>query len=207
MPIPPRGEFAGEENREKWIASHTPKLELRWANAKLSDFPQEIQDDVLNILKDPTRGIYLCGGTGTGKTHLAAAIFNYLCDQQAVKIRSSMKVTIGKWPVYWNVTDLLAEIKKDFERPTEDKNYLDDVLGETENIVFLDDIGVEKVTGWVEETLYRIVNRRYSRMLPTVYTSNLSLESLSERLNDRIASRIKGSCDVIYLDSEDLRQK
>lgn len=206
MKLPPRGEYADETQREEWIANHRPNIPTRWKNAKLTDFDEEIQKDVLSVLDHPERGMYIYGGTGSGKTHLSGGFFNYICDKQSDLMRQTMKSTAGKWPIFFNVSTLLSEIKKDFERSPEDKVDLESMLSECVSVVILDDIGVEKVTGWVEETLYRIINTRYEKMLPTVYTSNLSVEALGERLNERIASRIEGSCDVLYLGTEDLRK-
>jgi DNA replication protein DnaC len=75
--------------------------------------------------------------------------------------------------------------------------------------LILDDIGVECGTAWVYETLYQLVDARYARILPTVFTSNLSLNELGRRLGDeRLVSRIREMCGdlgIIHLKGPDLR--
>ena len=36
----------------------------------------------------------------------------------------------------------------------------------------LDDLGAERLTDWVEETMSLIVNTRYNERRPTIFTSN-----------------------------------
>ena len=40
------------------------------------------------------------------------------------------------------------------------------------DLLVLDDLGAEKTSEWVEETLNLIVNSRYSERRPTIFTSN-----------------------------------
>ena len=40
------------------------------------------------------------------------------------------------------------------------------------DLLVLDDLGAEKTSDWVEETLSLIVNTRYSERRPTIFTSN-----------------------------------
>ena len=61
------------------------------------------------------------------------------------------------------------------------------------------------MTCWVGETFYSIINTRYERMLPTFFSSNLSLPELAEKMGDRIASRIAEMCQIIKLSGKDLR--
>lgn len=61
---------------------------------------------------------------------------------------------------------------------------------ETAEFAVLDDIGTrEKATDHVYEVLKRSLDRREDGM-PTVYTSNLKLQELSQLFDDRVASRL-----------------
>ena len=75
----------------------------------------------------------------------------------------------------------------------------------TENILLLDDLGAEKQTDWVLEILYRLINYRYEQMLPTFFSSNYSLQELSEKIGDRVVSRIVEKCDIVKIEGEDRR--
>ena len=59
-------------------------------------------------------------------------------------------------------------------------------------IMFIDDMAVEKSTDWNDEILYRLINYRSENMLETHFASNLTLQELSEKKGDRIASRVAG---------------
>ncbi|MBK3590177.1 ATP-binding protein, partial [Streptomyces sp. MBT57] len=47
-----------------------------------------------------------------------------------------------------------------------------------------------KASEWVEEITYRLINRRYNLMLPTLITTNLAIKDLRSYLGDRVASRL-----------------
>jgi DNA replication protein DnaC len=81
------------------------------------------------------------------------------------------------------------------------EDYIDE-LKDIE-LLWIDDIGVEKLTEWVEETLYRIVNYRMMHEKPTIFTSNIRLEDMP----GRIASRIIGSAHQVWLVASDYRRE
>ena len=156
-------------------------------------------DDVPNNIRDAFeagKGIYLWGGIGTGKTHIAYALQ-----------RHSQLPTSKRRAISINVVEILKEIRDDIRRRPEEKERPLQTLMDYDGILILDDIGVEKASEFVRETLYLLINQRYNDMLPTIFTSNCSLDELSNRLEDRIPSRIKGMCEIIELKGEDRRLK
>ena len=42
------------------------------------------------------------------------------------------------------------------------------------DLLVLDDLGAERTSEWVQETLGLVVNTRYNAKRPTIFTSNLS---------------------------------
>ena len=166
----------------------TPK---RFEHAKWDDVPLGIKD-LVNKFKASRRGIFITGKAGTGKTHLAYAIANYCAEEIAPVL-------------FWNIPELLKNIRDDYGQRLENKSGEFRKLMESRDLLVLDDLGAEKMTEWVEETFYIIINNRYEEMLPTIITSNLTLDELSTRLNDRIVSRIAGMCDVFELKGKDRR--
>lgn len=168
------------------------KTPARYQNASLVDIPKQIKEAMEKI--QIIEGIYLYGAVGTGKTHICWAIKNHLEKNKSY-------VTL------WNVVDLIQEIKRDFDREPSDKKrpelYLENY--EYQNLVILDDIGAEKTTDFVTETLYRIINQRYIHQLPTIFTSNYSVGELAERIGDRSTSRIVEMCKIVELTCGDRR--
>lgn len=100
-----------------------------------------------------------------------------------------------------NVPEMLYQVRKDFKKENE---YRENLL-ETRKVIVLDDIGVEKVSEFVEEFMYLLINTQYEKVYPMVITSNLPLSKLAEKLGDRVVSRIKEMCEVIEIKGEDKR--
>lgn len=158
---------------------------------------QQVPEDIRKLFektRESRRGIYIYGDVGTGKTHIAYAI-----AKQAQEWMPTVPV------VFWNTTELLDEMRKDIDRDGYSKVRPDERIMESRGLLFLDDLGAEKVTDWVGEKLYMMINKRYNEELPMIITSNLPIASLSERIGDRTVSRIVEMCDVVELKGEDRR--
>jgi len=75
-------------------------------------------------------------------------------------------------------------------------------------LLVLDDLGAEKVSDFVLQTLYDLLDRRYGECLETIITSNLSLDQLTVHYGshgDRLASRIAGMGPALVLKGKDRR--
>lgn len=146
------------------------------------------------------RWIYYYGTTGTGKTFLATLIARAF-------VANLKEVVFGTVPV------LLDEIKKTFDQKEGERKDIIGFYGRC-NLLILDDMGVSKPSEWNVSALYQIIDARYNRNLPTIITSNYSLEELEARLTvgdkwsaQRIISRLSEMCEVQSLGDKDLRRK
>jgi DNA replication protein DnaC len=75
-------------------------------------------------------------------------------------------------------------------------------------LLVLDDLGAEKTADWVNDRLYLIVNRRYEECRPIIVTTNLGLDELTEKLGNRIVSRLCETADLWdKFPKEDYRRK
>lgn len=101
----------------------------------------------------------------------------------------------------------MRDIRDDYGLDDFQKKHVYRSVMDFKGILILDDVGAEKLTDWVAETFYLIVNKRYNEMLPTIFSSNLAVGELAEMLGDRTASRIVEMCDIIKIDGEDRRLK
>ncbi|TES81603.1 MAG: AAA family ATPase, partial [Dehalococcoidia bacterium] len=118
--------------------------------------------------------LVLQGVNGCGKTHLAAAIANHRFKE-------------GKPVKFVVVPDLLDHLRSTFS-PQSPVTY-DQVFEEVENapLLILDDLGKQSTTPWAEEKLYQIINHRYNHQLPTVFTTNCSLDEINSPISSRFA--------------------
>jgi len=117
--------------------------------------------------------LLLQGGFGCGKTHLAAAIANFV-------------VGMGVPTLFLTVPDLLDTLR--FSYDSEDTTF-EQRFDEIRNapLLVLDDFGTQNATAWAQEKLFQIVNYRYINKLPLVVTSNLDMDEIEARIRSRLA--------------------
>ncbi len=137
--------------------------------------------------KSPTRGLYLHGPVGSGKTGLIYGIAISLIKRH---------ISVVTWPV----PELLKAIQTTWHSDAEPTEY--EILYEaTEaDLLILDDIGAESPSVWALQTLGQIVNRRYADEKTMIATSNLTLQKLTGRSNDLSAQRIGSRCCEMLAD-------
>lgn len=142
---------------------------------------------------DKPKGIIFNGSVGTGKTHLMAAIINNLMVKKQIL------------PIFVNTPELIAELREAQFKNGEDS--LTNKLNKIKNctLVCFDDLAKERMTDWVREQYYRIVNHRYINKLPVLITTNCSMDELGEKLGDATASRLTAMCEVIEIKGRDRR--
>ncbi len=139
----------------------------------------------------PEGWFVILGGSGVGKTHLAAAISNAL---RANGLDDIMFVV---------VPDLLDYLRAAFNPQSPvpyDRRF--DELKRTPLLV-LDDLGTESATPWAREKLFQLLNFRYTALLPTVITSSIREDRLEPWLRTRINDAIH--CQVLNLGTTSYR--
>jgi DNA replication protein DnaC len=148
-----------------------------------------------------SRGLLLEGQPGVGKTHLAVAILKTVIERT------------GAYGLFYDTRDLLRIIRSTYDPSirTTELEILRPVM--TADLLVLDDLGAEKTSEWVEETMNLIVNTRYNERRLTLFTSNYidipeddDPNSLLFRIGHRMRSRLHEMCEFLVLDGADYRE-
>jgi DNA replication protein DnaC len=118
----------------------------------------------------------------------------------------------GARGLYYDTRALLRDIRSTYN-PTLQTAEMDVIRPVMEaELLVLDDLGAERLTDWVEETIGLIVNTRYNERRPTIFTSNYEdipddgeMNSLLVRVGFRLHSRLREMCDFLEYDGPDYR--
>jgi DNA replication protein DnaC len=197
--IPPRYEHCTLATFEPGNPSLSVALEK--AMAFCAGYPHLGPDEGLGLL--------FSGDNGVGKTHLAVAVLRELADAKGAR---------GQ---FWDFHELIREIKSSYdpETKTTELQVLEPVV--EMDVLLLDDLGAWKMTDWMNDTLFYILNSRYMAKRPTIITTNYQdvtreeaiaadalrrREFLVERIGQRLRSRLMEMCLVVRMQGADHRQ-
>ena len=138
-----------------------------------------------------SNNLYFYGRTGLGKTHLSLAIANEVMKK-------------GYNVVYGSVITFLNKLEREKFGRTETYETEDALVDA--DLLILDDLGAEFTTPVAVSCLYNILNCRIARRVPTIISSNLSVEEIKNRYPESIASRIIGNFKTVEFIGKDIRQ-
>lgn len=167
------------------------------------------------------RGLIFYGPCGTGKTHLCIAIARELVTRYSTRV------------YFTDFRELLKRIQKTFD--SKGGETRDEVLAPVKQapLVILDELGAARATDWTFEIVEEIINVRYNEDRATLITTNLpnlgpgeslqsrrgvgeyaaiaaqavAIETLGDRVGERMFSRVQEMCRAVEMAGDDWRRK
>lgn len=162
------------------------------------------------------RGLLLVGPVGVGKTHLAVAIISELILRKGVQC------------LFYDYRELLKQIRSSYDPSAvvTEADVLRPVLEVP--VLLLDELGAERPSDWVWDTVSYIINTRYNDRRTTIFTTNYpnapSAEAdegraksaeeraarektLGDQVTERMRSRLHEMCYIVRLDGPDFRKR
>ena len=169
-------------------------------DAKLSDFgPMEkVILDAWEAVTAPgvlqTTGAVFCGDCGTGKTHAAYALLQYIMEQNPETVALVM-----------SYPDAIQKLRKEFANDTYEE--LGSVWSKLNDgsFIILDDVSSQKQTDFEVDKFLAFLDHRFNNHLPFLLTTNIGAENFAEVFGDRLASRMWGFCKIVEFETKDRR--
>lgn len=215
------------ELKKKLATAGIPKL---FENAHLSNFNYGVYTTNMNKqigkanrlaainyiknfeqMKTAGKGLYIYSSIkGSGKTRLAISIANDLVHELGINVTVIKAVNMSK------------EVRKTY-RSDSNMNDLEVIAAfQKADVLVIDDLAAEKPSEFIEELLYTIFDYRVENKLPTIITSNLTidefgtqqyktkdgqLKSYANGDDSRVGSRLKKLCMELFMPEERVRDR
>ena len=133
------------------------------------------------------------GHTGLGKTHLALAIADAVLEG-------------GHDVLYTSAAALAAQLGREHFNYTTNDEWL--AACQEADLLILDDLGTEYITPLTISVLYELINTRMLTHRPTIYTTNITDQSVFvARYTEKVSSRMLGGCKMFKFFGTDQRLK
>lgn len=198
-----RAEILERDRQARYTRASLPK---RFVGRTLENWtartPDQLRvlEEVSDFFRDPQasvsdgRSYAFIGGCGTGKTHLAVGMIRALIDA-------------GFTAKYANVPEAIARVKATYgaNRTESEEQVIESFT--SPDLLVLDEVGVQFGTETENLVLFRILNRRYEDMKPTVLISNVTMDKLTAFVGERVIDRLsEGGGGILEFTWESARQ-
>ena len=188
-----------EREKERQAEAEAARKAVRvWKRAGVPEryvsLDHPLADEIADGMKSG-QWVYLWGDVGTSKTTCAAAVAKRLAGG---------KRSVLMAPMY----RILDEIQRSFHDGGDPLKRYAEV-----RYLIVDDLGKRRPTGFVLDSLFSLIDQRYSAMLPTLVTTQYKPSDLVRRLAEQgdpdtakaIVSRLRGGARVVHFDGPDGR--
>jgi DNA replication protein DnaC len=153
------------------------RIPARYRNASLVDFKPSISDFIQKWLTSkPTEGLLVGGKVGCGKTYLAAAMVR---SQTLIHLRSVR---------FERMADFYGRLRESTRTNSPEESAWENLA--TVRFLYLDDLAAGSLSDFERRVALELLDKRWNAELPTIVTTNWSLEEIAARMDDRIADRL-----------------
>lgn len=142
------------------------------------------QMKTLTMVSEKLSDTILCGGVGTGKTHLACAKINQVIEK-------------GFRAVYVEMIKMIREIKQSWRDQRVSETSIIQKYGKDIPFLVIDEIGVQFGSDTEKQYLTEIINDRYNNKRKTFLITNLNTEGLTGLVGERVTDRFRESKKLI----------
>ena len=153
------------------------------------------QDFCKNIKNNNQKSLLFTGNTGLGKTFISNCIAKDVIDQ-------GMNVVYQTSPI---LMDQILDYKFSYDKTESQKEKYNRIFNV--DLLIIDDLGTETMNNNKFTELFNIINTRLLNNKKMVISTNLSLNDLYNRYDERILSRLIGNFTICKFIGEDIRLK
>ena len=178
-------------------------FDLKWYRNETTNGPSDFmvmkkhlqfcKEFAMTFSRDSASLLFM-GDPGLGKTHLSLSI-------------GKEAIIKGFDVIYLPFHEFLGNLESaKFGRSADSyQNYINPAL--SCELLILDDVGSEFNSTFAAAAIYEIVNTRLISHLPTIISTNLNSDGLTQRYGARTTSRLIGCYEPMYFKGQDIRIK
>ena len=198
--------WRNRQPEERLKNAHIPK---RFTKKTLGDYDTKLGSpdvvtysqqwiDNIEHNRECGEGLYLFGGSGSGKTHVACGV---LMEVVLNNLLSGFFITAEKF-----VEASYDEMNPDHELPEMygDEHMLK-YIHSVYDVLVLDNLGSERMTDFTKKAITSMLNSRYEQQLISIITSEIPLSRLSDIYGPRVKSILSECCCVLPFLGKDYR--
>lgn len=173
------------------------------------DIYRAVDAYVETFKRGDVKSLYLWSKSpGTGKTTTASAIMNAWIIYDYLESLRNKKQPNEDSTVFFDVNAFQTKFNlHSMANNDEGMVSIQEEIRRTQSADFavLDDVGVRGSSEAFRSYLHDIVNYRVTNELPTVYTSNFTIEGMKDVYDERLYDRMREQCISFHFEGESFR--
>ena len=180
--------YSSKPNKEKYGIEKSPLENIEIIKNIAIEFCK-------NIKSENQKNLLFTGNTGLGKTFISNCIAKELIDK-------GLNVVYQTSPI---LMDQIIDYKFSYDKTESQKEKYNKIFNV--DLLIIDDLGTETMNNNKFTELFNIINTRLLNNKKMVISTNLSLNDLYNRYDERILSRLIGNFTICKFIGEDIRLK